>query len=151
MNSVTRAVQSPEEVVPAMQSDTRLTTLDEVANPLVPDGAGVMTVLVEIPPGSRGTPPHRHSGPVFGYLTEGRMTFELEGEPPRLIDPGQAFSEPGGEVVHWQAANALDHCWTRFIAVMVCAPGMPMLTFLDDNEIARRQPLRHPSVGEPEI
>ena len=95
MNSVTRAVQSPEEVVPAMQSDTRLTTLDEVANPLVPDGAGVMTVLVEIPPGSRGTPPHRHSGPVFGYLTEGRMTFELEGEPPRLIDPGQAFSEPG--------------------------------------------------------
>jgi len=134
-----------------MESDTRLTTLDEVPNPLLPDGAGVMTVLVEIPPGSPGTPPHRHSGPVFGYLTEGCMIFELEGEAPRSINPGEAFSEPGGEVVHWRAANALADCWTRFIAVMVCAPGVPMLTYLDDDERARRQPLRHPSVRGMEI
>jgi len=134
-----------------MHSDTRLTTLDEVPSPPLPDGAGVMTVLVEIPPGSRGTPPHRHSGPVFGYLTEGRMTFELEGEAPRAINPGEAFSEPGGEVVHWQAANALDDCWTRFIAVMTCAPGAPMLTYLDDDEIARLQHRRHPSVRGTEV
>ena len=134
-----------------MQCNTRLTTLDEVQNPLLPDAAGVMTVLVEIPPGSSGTPPHRHSGPVFGYLTEGRMTFELEGEAPRLIDVGEAFSEPGGEVVHWQAANALDNCWTRFVAVMVCSPGLPMLTCLDAAEIARRQRLRHTSVRGKEI
>ena len=27
------------------------------------------------------TPPHRHSGPVFGYMLEGEMIFELEGRP----------------------------------------------------------------------
>jgi quercetin dioxygenase-like cupin family protein len=134
-----------------MESETRLTMLDDVLSPHLPAGAGVMTVLVEIPPGSQGTPPHRHSGPVFGYLREGSMIFELEGEAPRSINAGEAFSEPGGEVVHWQAANALDDRWTRFIAVMVCAPGVPMLTYLDDKEIARRQVLRHPSVRETEV
>jgi quercetin dioxygenase-like cupin family protein len=128
-----------------MESDTRLTTLEEVRSPHLPTGGSVMTVLVEIPPGSPGTPPHWHSGPVFGYLTEGRMTFELEGEAPRLINPGEAFSEPGGELLHWQAANALEDRWTRFIAVMVCAPGVPMMTYPDENETANRQPLRHPS------
>jgi quercetin dioxygenase-like cupin family protein len=142
---------APEEVVAAMESATRLTTLDDVLSPHLPDGAGVMTMLVEIPPGSQGTAPHRHSGPVFGYLSEGSMIFELEGEAPRLINPGEAFSEPGGEVVHWQAANALDDRWTRFIAVMVCAPGVPMLAYLDDEEIALRQPLRHPSARETEV
>jgi len=134
-----------------MESDTRLTTLDDVLRPHLPGSAGVMTVLVEIPPGSQGTAPHRHSGPVFGYLSEGSMIFELEGDAPRLINPGEAFSEPGGEVVHWQAANALDDRWTRFIAVMVCAPGVPMLAYLDDEEIALRQPLRHPSAREAEV
>ena len=35
-----------------------------------------MTVLVELPPGDPGTPPHRHSGPVFAYMLEGEMVFE---------------------------------------------------------------------------
>jgi quercetin dioxygenase-like cupin family protein len=28
-------------------------------------------------PGSPGTPPHRHSGPVVGYVLEGDLVFEL--------------------------------------------------------------------------
>jgi quercetin dioxygenase-like cupin family protein len=127
------------------QSDTVFTTLHEVPDPALPDGSGVTTALVEVPPGSAGAPPHRHSGPVFGYGTEGEILFELEGEPPRPIRAGQAFSEPGGDTVHWQAANLLAGEWTRFVAVMVCAPGVPMLTYLSDEEIAGRQPLRHPA------
>jgi hypothetical protein len=30
-----------------------------------------MTVRIELPPGDPGSPPHRHSGPVFGYMLEG--------------------------------------------------------------------------------
>lgn len=110
-----------------------------------------MIALLEIPPGSAGAPPHRHSGPVFGYVTEGEMLFELEGELPRPIRAGEAFSEPGGDVVHWQAANLLTDAWTRFIAVMVCAPDVPMLTFLSAEEAAERQPLRHPSARQPTV
>jgi quercetin dioxygenase-like cupin family protein len=124
--------------------ETSLTVLDHAQPPAFPRGAEAMTVLVEIPPGSAGTPPHRHSGPVFGYLLEGALVFELEGDPPRVVGPGETFWEPGGDRVHWQAANALTDATTRFVAVMVCAPGIPMLTPLDQAEIADRQSLRHP-------
>jgi quercetin dioxygenase-like cupin family protein len=33
-------------------------------------------------------------------MLEGEMVFELEGEPPRMIRAGEAFREPGGEVIH---------------------------------------------------
>ena len=64
-----------------------------------------MTVLVEIPPENPGTPPLRHSGPVYGYMVEGEMLFELEGDPPRIIKPGETFWEPGGDVIHYQAGE----------------------------------------------
>jgi quercetin dioxygenase-like cupin family protein len=104
----------------------------------------VMTMTIELAPGSAGSGPHRHSGPVFGYLIEGELIFELEGEPERVITAGDAFWEPGGDLVHWQAANNLTDRNTKFLAVMVCPPGKEMLTYLSDEEIANRQHLRAP-------
>lgn len=130
-------------------TDTVLTVLDDVRPPAMPTDAGFMTALVQIPPGSAGSPPHRHSGPVFGYVTEGEMLFELEGEPPRSIRAGEAFWEPGGDVVHYQAANNVPDAWTRFVVVMVCAPGVPMMTYLTPDEIEQRRGLRHPSALHP--
>lgn len=98
-----------------------------------------MTATIELPPGDPGTPPHRHSGPVFGYLLEGEMTFELEGEPERVISAGDAFWEPGGDVIHYQAANHLAHAWTRFVVVMIGVPGEPMLTIVSAAELAERR------------
>jgi hypothetical protein len=43
------------------------------------------------------------------------MTFELEGEPERVIRAGEAFWEPGGDVIHYQAANHLGDAWSRFV------------------------------------
>lgn len=74
---------------------TALTVLQEAKPPSFPEGAHVMTVLIEFPPGDPGTPPHRHSGPAFGYMLEGDMRFELEGEPERVIRAG----EPSGSRV----------------------------------------------------
>ncbi|WP_328443628.1 cupin domain-containing protein [Amycolatopsis sp. NBC_00438] len=107
--------------------------------PSIPDGAHVMTATVELPPGDAGTPPHRHSGPVFGYMLEGEMVFELEGGPERVIKAGEAFWEPGGEVIHYQAANHLADRWSRFVVVMICAPGQEMLTFVSPEELAGRR------------
>ena len=72
------------------------------------------------------------------------MAFELEGEPPRIIRAGEAFHEPGGDVIHSQAANHLTGAWSMFVAVMPCQPGQPMLTYVEPGELAARRHLRHP-------
>ena len=95
-----------------------------------------MTISVEWPPGESGLPPHRHpGGPCFGYVLDGEMLFELEGEDPRVIKAGEAFWEPGGEVIHYQDANNRTDIPLRFVVTMIMAPGQPMLVFVDDDEL----------------
>jgi quercetin dioxygenase-like cupin family protein len=125
------------------RSNTVLTVLQE-QQPVIPDGACAMTVLIELPPGDPGTPPHRHSGPVFGYMLEGEMIFELEGEPERIIRAGEAFWEPGGDVIHYQAANNLPDKPSRFVVVMMCVPGQPMLTLVTETELREGEARRAP-------
>ena len=107
-----------------------------------------MTQLVELPPADAGLGPHRHSGPVFGYVLEGKMLFELEGSEPTELAAGQALWEPGGDVVHYQMRNLDPTGWTRFLAVCLCAPGVDMITMLDAQEIASRDSMRHPSARQ---
>jgi quercetin dioxygenase-like cupin family protein len=123
---------------------TALTTLQEARPPSIPDGAEVMTVLVEFPPGDPGTPPHRHPGSAFGFMLEGEMLFELEGEPERVIRAGEAFWEPGGDVIHYQDGNNRKDIRSRFVVTMICEPGKPMLTLVDDDELAQRKDRRAP-------
>jgi Cupin domain len=103
-----------------------------------------MTDIVEFPPGDPGTPPHRHSGPCFGYVLEGEMVFELEGEPARVVRAGETFWEPGGDVIHYQDGNNRDDIPVRFTVTMLCEPGKPMLTFVDEEELGRRKDRRVP-------
>jgi quercetin dioxygenase-like cupin family protein len=120
-----------------------ITVLQEAAPPAIPPGAHAMTVVVEFPPGDPGTPPHRHSGPAFGYVLDGEMVFELEGEPPRVIRAGEAFWEPGGDVIHYRDGNHRDDIPVRFTVTMLCAPDRPMLTLVGEDELAGRRHLRH--------
>ncbi|MEU8006096.1 cupin domain-containing protein [Catellatospora sp. NPDC049111] len=129
---------------PAWPITSVLTTLLEQTPPTVPQPTQVMTLLVEIPPAGRGLPPHRHSGPVFGYMLEGEMTFEVEGEPERVIRAGEAFWEPGGDVIHYQDSNNLADATSRFVVTMMMVPGEPMITFVDDDELDRRRDRRAP-------
>ncbi len=134
----------PVSVEPVLSTNSILTELAHQPLPEVPEGAQVMTAMVELPPGDAGTPPHRHSGPVYGYVTEGSIVFELEGEPERVIRAGETFWEPGGDLIHYQAGNAVPDSWSRFVVVMLHAPGAPMLTLVDEAELAERKHLRAP-------
>ena len=125
---------------------TALTMLQEIEPPYVPEGFHVMTVDIEYPAGDPGAPPHRHSGPAFGYVVAGEMLFELEGEEPYPIKAGEAFWEPGFDVVHYQAANLRTDMASKFVVFMLCAPDVPMMTYLGEDEISARAHLRHPSV-----
>src|SRR5215470_5226655 len=120
-----------------------ITTLQTVKPPLIPSDAEVMTAVVAWPPGSPGAPPHRHpSGPVFGYVLEGEMLFELEGEAPRVIKAGEAFWEPGGDVIHYSDANNRTDVRLRFLVTMMCVPGQPMLVVVDADELEQRRDRR---------
>jgi quercetin dioxygenase-like cupin family protein len=129
-----------------VNGNTKVSDLLCVTPPWIPEGACAMTQLIEVPPADAGLGPHRHSGPVFGYVLEGRILFELEGDAPREIVAGEAFWEPGGDVVHYQVANLDKNGWSRFFAVCICAPGVDMITMLEPDEVAARDHLRHPSV-----
>jgi quercetin dioxygenase-like cupin family protein len=115
------------------------TTIQNVSPPILPANVEVMTAVVAWPPGFGGAPPHRHlSGPVFGYVLEGEMRFQLEGEAPQVIKAGEAFWEPGGDVIHYSDANNRRDIPLRFVVTMMCVPGQQMLTLVDREELAER-------------
>jgi quercetin dioxygenase-like cupin family protein len=125
---------------------TAVTVLQEVMPPDVASGSHGMTIVVEFPPGDPGTPPHRHSGPAFGYVLAGEMLFELEGEAPRVVKAGETFWEPGGDVIHYSDGNARDDVSVRFLVTMLCAPGQPMLALVEEDELIARRDRRVPAL-----
>ena len=125
--------------------ESALTVVQEVTPPFIPYGAHAMTVVIDYPPGSAGALPHRHpGGPAFGFVLEGEMLFELEGQPPTVVRAGEAFWEPGGDVIHYSDANNRDDVRCRFTVTMLCVPDQPMLVLVDDDELAARAHLRVP-------
>ncbi|GAA0988030.1 hypothetical protein GCM10009555_068700 [Acrocarpospora macrocephala] len=122
----------------------KLELISSVPMPPVPDNAEAMTILVTLPPGSAGNPPHRHTGPAFGYMIKGEMIFELEGEPQRVVKAGESFWEPGGDVIHYQDANNLPGAETAFVVTMFGVAGQPMLIPVSAEELEERRDRRAP-------
>jgi hypothetical protein len=73
------------------------------------------------------------------------MLFELEGEPPRVITAGEAFWEPGGDVIHYSDGNNRDDVPLRFLVTMLCRPGVDMFVLVDDAELEARKDRRVPA------
>src|SRR5579871_3501069 len=57
--------------------------------------AKVTTVEVMLEPG-QGSTPHRHPGPVFGYIIEGEYEWAINDQPARRLKAGDTFYEPTG-------------------------------------------------------
>src|SRR5690242_13437045 len=114
----------------------------------IPAGAEARTIRVTLSPGDPGAPPHRHPGPIFGYVIQGEVLFELEGRPPRVLKTGEAMFEPGGDVIHYVGANNLPDAQSQFVVMMFAPPGTPVLTLVGEEELARRRHLRFAGPGE---
>lgn len=122
-----------------------MTVIQSVTPPIIPQDAEAMTAIIEWGPGDSGAPPHRHpGGPCFGYVLEGEMLFELEGEAPRVIKAGEAFWEPGGDVIHYSDGNNREDVPLRFLVTMLCRPGVDMFVLVDDAELEQRKDRRIP-------
>ena len=57
--------------------------------------ARVTVQEVAIGPGGR-VAPHRHTGPVFGYVLEGEYEFAIDDQPATVLKAGETFYEPTG-------------------------------------------------------
>ena len=129
-------------------TDTQEPTIEIVNSvpdaPLITAGSTAVTVQITLPPASPGGPPHRHSGPAYGYVVSGAIIFEVEGEPEKIYRAGEAFWEPGGDKIHYQSANHLTDAESVFTATTFVAPGQPLLTVVSPEELEARKHLRAP-------
>jgi quercetin dioxygenase-like cupin family protein len=79
--------------------------------------ARVTVEEVVIEPGKR-VAPHRHAGPVFGYVLEGKYEHALNNEPVTTYKTGDTFYEPTG-CVHRVTRNPSARAKTRLLAVIL--------------------------------
>jgi len=79
--------------------------------------ARVTTVEVALEPGEAGHP-HRHAGPVFGYVLEGEFELGLGDQPSTTLKAGETFYEPGG-ILHRVSRNPNPKTRTRVLAVIL--------------------------------
>src|SRR3954471_9192987 len=83
------------------------------------DGKDARATVVEVTfePGHKDSP-HRHAGPVFGYVLEGEYEHAIDDEPVKTYKAGDTFYEPSGSK-HRVARNPSGKTRTRLLAVIL--------------------------------
>ncbi len=84
-------------------------------------------VEVNVAPGP-GSPSHRHSGFVLGYVLEGEFKFAINGQPPRVLKAGDVFYEPP-DAVHTTSASASADRPARILAIIIGDKGKQITTY----------------------
>src|SRR5215213_2592378 len=95
---------------------TRLSQRD-IAEKLEGKDAKATVEEVTLGPGQE-VPPHRHAGPVFGYVLEGEYEHAIDKGPVRTCKAGDTFYEPSG-CVHRVTKNPSKKGKTRLLAVIL--------------------------------
>lgn len=100
------------------QGKPKVTTLSEkdIAEKLDGKKAKVTTVEVTLEPGQAGAP-HRHPGPVFGYVIEGAYEWAIDDQAAKTLKAGDTFYEPTG-CLHRVSKNP-GKARTRVLAVLL--------------------------------
>jgi quercetin dioxygenase-like cupin family protein len=111
-----------------------LMTLNAQAPAAAPDGPrdlarytltgpfdGFDALLLELRPRPGTGRDHTHTGPVLGYVLEGRVRFGVDHGPERIIAAGETFFEPTG-AVHSTFGSA-DATPARVLVFMVVPKG----------------------------
>ena len=87
-------------------------------------GREAVLALVEIPPGGREGR-HTHPAEVYGFVQEGTITLEVQGQPTKTLKAGDVFSIPP-ETIHEGTNNGT--VTTKLSAVFVAEKGKPLTT-----------------------
>ena len=83
------------------------------------DGKKTKVTVVEVTlrPGQAGKP-HRHAGPVIGYVLEGEYEWAIDDQPAKTLKAGDTFYEPTG-CLHRVSKNPAAKGNTRVLAVVL--------------------------------
>src|SRR5262245_40360256 len=83
------------------------------------DGKAASATVLEVTlkPGQKDTP-HRHTGPVFGYVLEGEYEHAINDDRVTTYKAGDTFYEPSG-CVHRVTRNPSKTAKTRLLAVIL--------------------------------
>jgi quercetin dioxygenase-like cupin family protein len=83
------------------------------------DGKETKATVVEVTlePGQAGEP-HRHPGPVIGYVLEGEYEWAIDDQPSKVFKAGETFYEPTG-CLHRVSKNPAAKGNTRVLAVVL--------------------------------
>ncbi|MES2472205.1 MAG: cupin domain-containing protein [Pseudomonadota bacterium] len=79
---------------------------------------------VDTPPGA-SNPFHTHFGSEMGYVAQGRVRLEIQGQPPRELGPGDSFLVTRGQVHH---AVPLGDVPVKLINTWTVDKGKPLMT-----------------------
>ena len=82
----------------------------------------VISAIVEIAPGFKAGR-HFHPGNVFGQVLDGEFWLAVDGQPEKIIGPGQPIELPN-KAVHNEGATAKG---VKLIAVYVVEKGQPLV------------------------
>ena len=77
----------------------------------------ITVVEVTLEPGQAGKP-HRHAGPVIGYVLEGEYEWAIDDQPAKTLKAGDTFYEPTG-CLHRVSKNPAAKGDTRVLAVVL--------------------------------
>ncbi|MBI1358571.1 MAG: cupin domain-containing protein [Acidobacteria bacterium] len=99
-------------------SQVRELRRESLTGPL--DNLEAVWLEVTLAPGV-ASPVHKHPGPVFGFVLEGRFRFSVRGGPEQTLNPGDTFFEPLG-AIHQTSSNAGDTP-VRLGVVILSQPG----------------------------
>jgi quercetin dioxygenase-like cupin family protein len=86
------------------------------------DADASMLILTLLP--KHVSTPHKHSGPVFAYVLEGRVENQVEPEEPKKYSAGDFWYEPAMHV-HRSFTNLSDTEQARVLVFMVTPKGSP--------------------------
>ena len=101
----------------ADRRNVKVLSAEDISEKLDGKQSKATTVEVTLEPGQAGTP-HRHPGPVFGYVLEGEYEWAIDDKPAKTLKPGDTFYEPTG-CLHRVSKNPNAKSKTRVLAVVL--------------------------------
>ena len=87
-------------------------------------GREIVMASVELPPGGREGR-HTHAAEVYGFVVEGAVTVDREGEPTRTFQTGEVFSIKPGQIHEGKNEGKTT---ARIDAVFLAEKGKPLTT-----------------------
>ena len=112
---------------PSAEAPITRTVVSDVRLPAVKATDRVQIREIRIAP-SQPAGLHVHNGPVFGSIVAGSVVYQIDGQPPTVLRPGEVFYEPEGERI---ARFDAQEDGVTFLAFFLRSPGQePELTML---------------------